>query len=537
MNNTNDDLVKQIAAAKKGETMQHTPGLRRAAVQERDATATVFRGRRRTYGEVADRVARFAAGLRALGAQPGDRIAIIAANSDRYYEAYYAILWAGCVAVPGNTRWAPAEHAYALRDSEPRLLLVDRAFAGIGGQLAAEFGLPVVLLDDAAPGDELTSQDALIEAASPMPDCGGSGSDLVGVFYTGGTTGWPKGVMLTHAGMISNFQSSALMRPYPSPCVFLHSPPMFHLADAAVIFGLTPLAPTHVIVPGFDPAVVVKAIQDERVNALVLVPTMLNMLDLHLREHPADLSGVESVTYGASAISEAGLRRAMINFPKARFAQAYGQSELSPVATVLPQRFHTEEAAAKGLLRSAGRAIPNVELRIVNDALDDVPTGQVGEVVVRSPGAMLGYWRKPELTAQTIVDGWLRTGDAGYLDEDGFLFLVDRVKDMIVSGGENVYSAEVENALYQHPAIAECAVIGVPDEKWGERVHAVIRLRAGMEADDAELARHCEPLIAGYKRPRSYEFRNEPLPLSGAGKILKTELRRPYWEGQNRSIG
>ena len=285
--------------------MRHTQGLRRAANQEGGRVATAFRGRHRTYSEVLERVARFAAALRAMGARPGDRIAIISANSDRYYEAYYAILWAGCIAVPGNTRWAPAEHAYALKDSAPSLILVDRAFAALGGQLASEFALPVVLIDDAEPGEAMTTQDGLIAATAPMADHGGEPSDLVGIFYTGGTTGWPKGVMLTHFSMIANFQSSTLVRPYPNPCVFLHSPPMFHLADATVIFGLTPLAATHVIVPGFDPAGVIATIQQEKVNALVLVPTMLNMMDLHLREHPADLSGVESVTYGASAISEA----------------------------------------------------------------------------------------------------------------------------------------------------------------------------------------------------------------------------------------
>ena len=517
--------------------MRHTQGLQRAAIQEGQTIATVYRGRKRTYREILERVSRFAAALGALGAKPGDRIAVIAANSDRYYEAYYAILWAGCVVVPGNTRWAPAEHAYALRDSEPSLLLVDRTFEKLGVELAGERSIPVVLLDDAEPGGDLPAQDELIEAHAPMADACGSDNDIVGIFYTGGTTGWPKGVMLNHFGMISNFLSSALVRSYPTRPIFLHSPPMFHLADAASLFGLTPLAATHVIVPGFEPATVIETIQREKVNAVVFVPTMLNMLDLHLREHPADLSVVETVTYGASAISEATLKRSMVNFPNAVFAQAYGQTELSPVATVLTPEFHSEEAAAAGLLRSAGRAVPNVELRIVDAGLNEVPTGTVGEVAVRSPGAMLGYWRKPELTAETIVDGWLRTGDAGYLDGRGFLFLVDRVKDMIVSGGENVYSAEVENALYQHPAVAECAVIGVPDDRWGERVHAVVRLRAGMQADDAELTHHCQALIAGYKRPRSYEFRTEPLPLSGAGKILKTELRKSFWSEQDRNVG
>lgn len=517
--------------------MRHTHGLQRAAHMEAARTATVFQGRRRSYGEVLDRVARFAAGLRDLGAKAGDRIAIIALNSDRYYEAYYAILWAGCAVVPGNTRWAPAEHAYALDDSDCTLLLADRTFIAMAREIAQKSGAKVVLLDDDDGASDGLTHDALIARAAPMPDACGADTDMVGIFYTGGTTGWPKGVMLSHAGMIANFMSSALVSPFPAESVYLHSPPMFHLADAAMVFGLTPLAGTHVIVPGFDPALIVRTIAEERVNAAVFVPTMLNMLDQYLRENPADLSSMARITYGASAISEAVLRRSMLNFPKAQFAQAYGQTELSPVATLLEPRFHRTDGEAVGLLRSAGRAVPNVEVRIVDADMQDLATGAVGEVAVRGPNVMLGYWGKPDLTAETIVDGWLRTGDAGYLDAQGFLFLVDRVKDMIVSGGENVYSAEVENALSQHPAVLECAVIGVPDEKWGERVHAVVRLRAGMAASETDLAGHCDALIAGYKRPRSFEFRDTPLPLSGAGKILKTDLRRPYWENHDRNVG
>ncbi len=516
--------------------MRQTQGLQRAAQNEPDRIGTVFNGRRRTYADILQRVARFAAGLQAQGAKPGDRVAIIALNSDRYFEAYYAVLWAGCIVVPGNTRWAPAEHEFALADSACSLILADRTFHAMSAGLAAKSGAKLVLLDDdeAVPG--ALSQDALIAQSGPARDISGSGDDMVGIFYTGGTTGWPKGVMLSHAGFISNFMSAAAVSPYPEHAIFLHSPPMFHLADAAVIFGLTPYAATHVIVPGFDPANIVRTIAEERVNAAVFVPTMLNMLDQYLRANPADLACVERITYGASAISDAVLRRSLTNFPKAKFAQAYGQTELSPVATILEPRFHVTEGEGAKLLRSAGRAVPNVEIRILDADLNDVPPGAVGEVAVRGPNVMLGYWNKPELTAATIVDGWLRTGDAGYLDERGFLFLVDRVKDMIVSGGENVYSAEVENALSRHPAVLECAVIGVPDEKWGERVHAIVRLRDGAEASEADLSAHCRDLIADYKRPRSYEFRVEPLPLSGAGKILKTELRRPHWDGQDRKI-
>ena len=517
--------------------MRLTLGLSRAGTQDAARTGTVFKDRRRSYGELLDRVPRFAAGLHKLGVKPGDRIALIALNSDRYYEAYYACLWAGCSVVPGNTRWAAAEHGYAMKDSEPALVLSDRTFGQLSAGLAAEAGIGHVIIDDDDGGTGAPAMDALIAGSEPIADHAGSNDAMAGIFYTGGTTGWPKGVMLSHGGLIANFALTALITPYPQETVFLHSPPMFHMADAAVIFGLTPLAATHVIVPGFDPAGVVAAIQSERVNALVLVPTMLNMLGLHLAANPADLGVVQRVVYGASAISEATLKRALSDFPNAKFSQAYGQTELSPVATILEPRFHGEAGAKAGLLRSAGRAIPYTELRVVDADKKPVPQGEVGEVAVKGPNTMLGYWKKPEVTAATLVDGWVHTGDAGYLNAEGFLFLVDRVKDMIVSGGENVYSAEVENALHQHAAVAECAVIGVPDETWGERVHAVVRLKPGQAVDETALTTHCTALIATYKRPRSYEFRVEPLPLSGAGKILKTELRRPFWEGATRSIG
>ena len=224
-------------------------------------------------------------------------------------------------------------------------------------------------------------------------------------------------------------------------------------------------------------------------------------------------------------------------FPNARITQAYGQTELSPVATLLQHEDHLPNSNGKNRLRSAGRAIPGVELRIADEDGHPLAPGVTGEILVRGPNVMQGYWRNPELTAQTVVEGWVRTGDAGYLDDEGFLFLVDRVKDMIVSGGENVYSVEVENALAQHPAVLECAVIGVPDPRWGERVHAILRLRPNLSATEEDLIVHCTRLIAGYKRPRSFEFRTAPLPLSGAGKILKTELREPFWKDAARAIG
>ncbi len=504
--------------------MRLTQGLRRSSFLTPNTIATICGDRVTAWGALEDRVARLANGLLSLGVKTGDHVAILAMNSDRYIEAYHAIAWAGCVAVPFNTRWAPAEVNHALDDSRPAAVLVDSTFAAEGERFAAS-GLLVVWMDGV--GSDFGFE-SLIASNGPADDRCGSGDELAIIFYTGGTTGRAKGVMLSHANLVSNFLGQQAVAPFNPGTVFLHTPPLFHMADACFMFGLTMLGATHVVLPGFTPASTIEAIERHGVNALFLVPTMIGMLCEEVAARPVDLSGVRRLTYGASSISEAVLKRAMKVLPNAAFVQAYGQTELSPIATLL---LHEDHLA--GRLRSAGRPIPQVDIRIVDEALHDVGPGKVGEVMVRGPGVMQGYWQRPDLTGETIVDGWLRTGDAGRLDEQGYLYLVDRVKDMIVSGGENVYSAEVENALLQHPDVLQCAVIGVPDAKWGEAVHAVICLRSGSHATEADLIAHCAPLIANYKRPKSFDLRNESLPLSGVGKIMKAELRRPFW-GRDR---
>lgn len=257
-----------------------------------------------------------------------------------------------------------------------------------------------------------------------------------------------------------------------------------------------------------------------------MVPTMFALLAKYLETNPADLSCVKIVGYGAAAITTTLLHQAMDTFPSASFLQGYGQTELSASATTLGPEFHSRDSEFEPFLRSAGVANPLVDIKICDADLNPVPIGHVGEVLVQSPGRMLGYWNQPELTAQTIVEGWVRTGDAGYLDDRGFLYIVDRIKDMIISGGENVYSAEVENAISQHSAVQEVAVVGIPDERWGERVHAVIRLHSGALTTPEQIIKHTRDLIAGYKIPRSIEFITEPLPTTGAGKVSKVELRR-----------
>lgn len=508
--------------------LQLTQGLRRGAAIIGRQAATICAGRTTDWSQTLSRVERLAAGLRAAGARAGDRIAILAANSDRYIEALYAIAWAGCVFVPLNTRWARAEMLACIEDCRPAILLVDDTFA-IHAEALSGGGVTLLGLDSPLGAGSIQR---LIDANAPMADACGAGDDMAGIIYTGGTTGRSKGAMLSHANLLTNFLLFNAAAPFERDTRFLHTPPMFHLADLANVFGLTMLGATHVVLPGFEANAVIDAIERDRVTALVLVPTMIGMLCETLRTRPADLSGVRRLTYGASPISPSLLERAMAALPNTRFCQGFGQTEHSPALTMLDHADHLE-----GRLESCGRPLPGVDMRIVDTALNEVSIGQVGEVLVRGPSVMLGYWNQPELTANTIVDGWLRTGDAGRLDDDGYLYLVDRVKDMIVTGGENVYSAEVENALLQHPDVLQCAVIGIPDDRWGERVHAVLQIREASQLTEAELIAHCEPLIANYKRPKSMDLRREPLPLSGVGKILKSELRAPFWIGRERRIG
>jgi acyl-CoA synthetase (AMP-forming)/AMP-acid ligase II len=514
--------------------MYLTQGLHRAVQQHPDAEATIHRDRVRTFAEVADRVARFAAALRGLGVRPGDRVAMLSLNSDRYSEYLLAVPWADAVLNPVNIRWSPAEIAYSLRDSDSRVLLVDDTFAGVVPALRAEYPeLRTVIHtgDGPGPAGALAYED-LIAGHEPVEDARRGGDALAGLFYTGGTTGHPKGVMLSHANLMVSalgILSTGYLFGPGTRC--LHAAPMFHLADLAAWNATTAVGGTHVIVPAFEPVAVMEAIARHGATDALLVPVMIQMLIDHPDVARHDLSSLRTVLYGASAIPQSVLERAMKAFPSAAFTQAYGMTELSPVATLLSPDDHRRSE----LLRAAGRAAPHSEVRIVDPDDVEVPRGTVGEIVARGGHVMLGYWNRPEETAAALRGGWMHTGDGGYMDERGYVHVVDRIKDMIVSGGENVYSAEVENALATHPAVASCAVIGVPDDEWGERVHAVVVLRPGAQASATELREHVKTLIAGYKAPRSAEF-VDALPVSAAGKILKRELRRPYWKGSDRQV-
>jgi long-chain acyl-CoA synthetase len=511
--------------------MRVTQSLLRNLQQQPERIATLCGERRRTWREFHERVARLAAALRSLGLAPGERVALLGLNSDHYLEMLYAVPWAGGIVVPLNTRWSEPELAYALSDASVRLLATDEHFAAVAVSLAATAGCERVSMAPGALGIE-----ALITHHDPMPETGRNGEDVSGIFYTGGTTGRSKGVMLTHTNHVTNSLQLAAMMQLPAGIFYLHAAPMFHIADALCIYMVTFLGGTHVIIPRFEPALVADTIRRHGVSDILLVPTMIKMLLDHLEQTSAGLPELRRLYYGASPMPEATLFRLFEQLPDCTPTQLYGQTEAAPMITLLEARYHVKEGPLAGRLRSAGKAIPCVEVKVVDENDREVPRGTVGEVVARGPNVMRGYWGMQEQTANTLRGGWLHTGDGAWMDDEGFIYISDRLKDMIISGGENVYSTEVENALYAHPSVGECAVIGVPDEKWGERVHAVVVAKPGAAPDAEALMAHCRSLIADFKCPRSIEFRDSPLPLSGAGKILKTVLREPYWTDHNRKV-
>jgi len=514
-----------------------TQGLHRAVQQHPQQTATVCGPRQQSYDRYAGRVARLAGALQTLGVARGDRVGMLSLNSDRYLEFFFGTWWAGAAVNPVNIRWSAAEIAYSLDDCGTRILLVDEQFKGMATQLRQLCRSLHTLVytgdGDTPPG--MLNYEALVAEAAPVPDAGCGGQDLAGVMYTGGTTGFPKGVMLSHESLYANALAALGEGLSNADARALLIAPMFHIAAGALMLAQAAAGGTFIIAPMFTPVATLQAIQEHRVTHVLLVPTMIQLATDHPEAGQYDLSSVQVMSYGGSVISEAVLQRAMKRFPSASFVQAYGMTELSPCATYLGSSEHRGEVGKPGLLRSAGRASLTTEVRIVDADDSEVPRGTVGEVVVRGANVMLGYWNKPEQTADALRGGWMHTGDGGYMDEDGYLFIVDRLKDMIVTGGENVYSAEVENALSQHPGVAACAVIGIPDDTWGEAVHAVVVRKSGDASTPDDLMGHCRGLIAGYKCPRSVEFR-EALPMTGAGKVQKTELRKPHWEGRQRGV-
>jgi long-chain acyl-CoA synthetase len=498
----------------------------RAAQTRGNATATICDGRSITWRDTVARTARLAGGLVALGTRPGNTVGILGLNSDRYLEAMHATWWCGGVTVPLNARFAIGEHLAIIDEARIRTVFVDQHFLEVADQIASQRSIQLICMGQNGPAD-MRAHEQMVAQAPPMEPVHVPTGDLAGIFYTGGTTGSPKGVMHSSLSLWSGAVClGAALQPPANPR-YLHALPMFHLGDLVLAYFTTIDAGTHVIPARFSPECVVNLVSSHGVQLTLLVPTMISMLLDSEAFQPERLRSLHTLMFGGSPIAESELLRLRAGLPQTRLCQGFGQSETVANGTLLVNEFRE---------RSAGRALFGNSIKIVDPAGVAQDAGVVGEILVKGPAAMLGYWNNPELSAKTLTEGWVHTGDAGCLDHEGYLFIHDRLKDMIISGGENVYSAEVENAVASHAAVAQVAVIGVPDDKWGERVHVIIVPRDGAEPTLEDIQLHCRPLIASYKLPRSVELRREALPLSAVGKVAKTELRAPHWAGRARNV-
>jgi long-chain acyl-CoA synthetase len=499
--------------------------LRRAVQIRANHTALIFGDRRQTWAQFHDRVTRLAGGFAALGLAAEDRVAVIMDNCDRYTEALIATPWIGGVIVGLNVRWSINELRDALREAGPKLLILDDANLEVGRALAAELGIKTIFAGEAPCPADMVGFENLIATSVPAADVGRTRQDLFTINYTGGTTGRSKGVMLTHANSVSCALSGLADGLFTENAVYMTAMPMFHTGGIWPFISCMSSGATTVLLPGFDAENVLKTIETEKVTESLLVPTMIQRLIEHPKFAEYDTSSFTQILYGASPITEALLNKALVSLPHTKFVQCYGMTELSPLAACL----HHENLLGKnreiGRHKAAGRSIAGVEIQIVDENDNPVPRRTVGEILMRGPNLMMGYWNWPEETAKALKGGWMHTGDGGFMDEDGFIYVVDRVKDMIISGGENIYSVEVENIIAQHPAVQSCAVIGIPHEEWIETVHAIVIPHPGAAVNAADIIAHCRSKIAHYKCPRSVDIRDEPLPLSAAGKVLKRELR------------
>lgn len=486
-----------------------------------------------TYGEHGSRVLKLADGIRRLGVAPDDRFAVLALNSPRFEELYHAGLLGAGVVNPLNLRFAPRELTHVLADSATKVVFVDQVFAPVIDAVREAAGVQTVVLmgEGDAPHDvryeDLVSGGDEVVPAEPDEDAPAM------LMYTGGTTGLPKGVLLTQRAMMLTLYHIQMSVKLERDDVFLAQVPMFHAASMGAILGTPITGGRLVTVPFFDPPAVLAAIEKYSATNSIMVPTMIAMMFAHEAYTPERFSSMLRLTYGASPMPRPVLARLQAEQPQIDLYQGYGMTESAALVSVLMPEDHKRGGE---VLQSAGRPVPGTVVTIQDESGKELPVGEVGEVCIRGGQFMSEYWRKPEETAEAFRDGWYHSGDAGRLDADGYLYLVDRTKDMIVTGGENVYSTEVEQALAAHPALAQVAVIGVPDEVWGEAVHAIVVLKPGAAVSDTELIEHSKGLIAGYKVPKAITFREEPLPLSGAMKVLKRELRAPYWEGSDRAV-
>ncbi len=520
--------------------------LEKAASLYPDKTAVVDGEREWTYSQVRDRAGALARFFMEKGIRAGDRIAVCEVNSHAHLECYYAAAGLGAVLCPINYRLSAKEIAFILNDSETRWLISGSRFEPVIQEVLGEAptveGVVWIGRPEGAPQVPASFRYETvvgIHGASFAP-AAVEGDSIAHLYYTSGTTGRPKGVMLTHKNVCVHALATVAELRLSDTDVWGHIAPMFHLADAWATFAVTWVGGRHVMVGQFDPETVMAVIGEKRVTLSNLIPTMLNLIVKHPRVSDYDFSSMRAVLSGGAPIAPELVRMVMKTFG-CDYIQTYGMTETSPYLTLSLLKEHLTrlpEDQQLAFKAKTGRPFLAVELKVVDDRMNPVaPDGkQVGEILVRGDTVTPGYWRRPEETEKAFADGWLRTGDLAVVDAEGYVNIVDRKKDMILSGGENIYSIEVEYALYMNPKILEAAVFGVPDETWGEAVKAAVVLKPGQQATQKEIIAACKAHLASYKAPKSIDF-IEALPKTGSGKIYKKALRDPYWVGREALPG
>jgi acyl-CoA synthetase (AMP-forming)/AMP-acid ligase II len=495
--------------------MIYTHSLGRASRYYPERTALTKDGTHLTSREFNARVGALAAALSEDGFLVGDRLALLLPNGPEYIELVYACAWLGLIAVPLNTRLSAAEIDHILADANPRGLIRHSSLPAPSVELQWQ---------------RVLEKDDLYGRSDHHPEIAYSPEAVLALIYTSGTTGQPKGVMVTHANVLANIHDFNYWMRYREGAVYLHAAPIFHIADFPAMFAAPAFGACQVTIPKFNALALCEAVERERVTHTVLVPTMINLLIQFPDVTKYDLSSLEVLAYGGSPMMPEMIRRIRALLPNVQLVQVYGLSETG-FLTGLRDDEHVE-----GRLLSCGRPCPGIDLQVVDDEGKQVDAGSKGELVARGANVTPGYWNNPEETAHASRDGMFHTGDIGYRDPDGYFYILDRLKDMIVTGGENVYSGEVEAVLYEHPAVREAAVFGIPDAQWGELVTAYVVLKPGAVLTEDELIKHCRRFLANYKIPRHVEFSEAELPKSGSGKILKRVLREHFWEHQERAV-
>ncbi|MBW1785053.1 MAG: long-chain fatty acid--CoA ligase [Deltaproteobacteria bacterium] len=512
--------------------------LKRTSMWFRDRTALIDGEKRFTFHQVNERVNRLANALTGLGLKKENRVALLSPNRHQLIEAEYACYKNGFVRVPLNARLSISELVHMLNDSEAHALIMGPEYVEDieGAKSQIETVSHFLAISDGTP-DMVDYEEILETGSAGEPNVSVELDDLANLAYTSGTSGVLKAAMTTHRNRIAMVKKHLFVpdMDIDRHSVMCHVGPVTH-ASGGMTLPIWLRGGCNVLLYGFDAKILFETIQRERVTHLFLVPTMINFLlaDPNIKKH--DLSSIRTILYGASPMPVERIKQALEIFGPV-LIQGYGQTETSSGFTFLPKEDHVFEGDPIRLKRLSSAGIPNIEVdvRVVNENGDDVKPGEVGEIIEKGDDTMVGYWKAPELTAESIIDGWMHTRDMATVDEDGYIYIVDRKSDMIISGGFNIYPSEVENILHEHPAVFEAAVISVPDDKWGESVKAVVVLKEGMSVTEEELIEQCKSRLASFKKPRSVDFVNE-LPKNPYGKVLRRNLREKYWAEQDRMV-